>query len=185
MTTIELVRHAKAESRDRWWGKPDRERPLTEDGWEQSRLLAHQILADGPLAGLYSSPFTRCTQTLAPLAQKTGLPIIPEDVLGEATRLPVLDGGDAWVASAWLGGRAIALVNRVVAQHRDERVVLCSHGDVIPALLAVLTGRDALHLSDVRLRKGARVSLRFEGTRCASASRVPPPLEAIESHPDD
>lgn len=183
MTTIELVRHAKAQSRDRWWGKPDRERPLTDEGWGESRLLARQILSDGPVAALYSSPFARCTQTLAPLAQETQLPIIPEDVLGEATRLPVLDGGDAWVASAWLGGRAIALVNRVVAQHQDGRVVLCSHGDVIPALLAVLTGRDGLELSDVRLRKAARVTLLFEGTRCASASRVPPPFEGTEPDP--
>lgn len=175
MTTIELVRHTNALDRDRWWGKPDLDRPLTDDGRVQARALATDLLAAGPVHAIYTSPFVRCVQSVEPLADATGLPVVTDDGLGEVTRMPVSDGGDAWVAAAWLGGRAISLVNRVVASHGDERVVLCSHGDVVPALLAVLTGRDGIGLNDVKVRKGARVSLRFEGTRCVDAVKLPPP----------
>lgn len=170
MTTIELVRHAKAHSRDRWWGKPDRKRPLTDSGHDQARDLARAILAAGPVDALWSSPFVRCVQTLEPLATKAALPVQTDEALAEAATLPVVDGGDAWVAAAWLGGRAIAFVNWLCDEHPSGRVVACSHGDIIPALMAVLVGRDGLDLSDVRLRKGGRYTLQFEGRRCVGAT---------------
>jgi broad specificity phosphatase PhoE len=95
--------------------------------------------------------------------------------LGEAPGLPVHDRGDPWVGAAWLGGRAAALVDRLVRAHPEGRLVVCSHGDVIPALLAVLAGRDGLALDDVHLHKGARVTLRFDGARCVGADRKGPP----------
>lgn len=177
MTRIELVRHAKAQSRDRWWGKPDRDRPLNEAGIDQSRTLARRLSQGPRISALYSSPFQRCIQTLEPLAHATGLTTQCEDALAEVTALPMLDDGDGWVASAWLGGRAIALVNLLVQKHDGERVVLCSHGDVVPALMALLVGRDELDIESVRLKKGAWFSLDFEGTRCVAATFSPAPTE--------
>ena len=175
VTTVELVRHAKAYGRDRWWDKADRERPLTEAGFAQARELGRQLAAGGPIAGLYSSPFVRCVQTLEPLAEMLGAKIVEEEALGEATTLPVHDGGDAWVASAWLGGRAVALIDRLVGEHEGGRIVLCSHGDVVPAVTALLVGRDALPLDDVRCRKGGRFVFEFEGSRCTGVSSRPAP----------
>lgn len=175
-TTIELVRHAKAHSRDRWWGRPDQERPLTDAGAEQARAIAEELRASGaPIAALRSSPYVRCVQTLAPLGEILGLEIAHDGALGEATRLAVTDGGDGWVSSAWLGGRALALVEGLLREHPGDRLVLCSHGDVVPALLAVLVGRDGLDLPDVRVRKGGRVTLRFDGATCVDAEPHPPP----------
>ncbi len=175
-TTIELVRHAKAHSRDRWWGRPDRERPLTDQGMDQARELA-RILPDAgpPIAKLFSSPWVRCTQTLDPLADAMGVHVVDSEQLGEVANLPVHDGGDAWVTSAWLGGRAVSFVDRVVAEYRGKRVVACSHGDVIPAVMALVVGRDGLDLADVRCRKGARFTLVFDGPRCVDATLHPPP----------
>ncbi|CAN5369154.1 hypothetical protein BH23ACT7_BH23ACT7_00180 [soil metagenome] len=175
MTTIELVRHAKAHSRDRWWGKPDLDRPLTESGMDQAREIGRALRAGGPIAKLYSSPYVRCTQTLDPLADALGVHTVEDEALGEARTLPVHDAGDAWVAPAWLGGRAVAFVNRVVAEYPGKRIVACSHGDVIPALMALLVGRDGLAIDDVRCRKGARFTLTFDGGRCLRAEHVPPP----------
>jgi broad specificity phosphatase PhoE len=176
VTTIELVRHAKAHSRDSWWGKPDRDRPLNAAGLDQSRSLARDLRQGEPLKAIYSSPFLRCVQTMEPLAEAVGLPITPEEGLAEITALPVLDG-DGWVASAWLGGRALAWVDTVVTKHADDRIVACTHGDVAPALLALLAGRDGLNVEQVRLRKGARVSLTFDGRRCVVATPYPAPSE--------
>lgn len=176
MTTIELVRHAKAHSRDRWWGRPDRDRPLTDAGMDQARALA-KLLPDAglPIAQLYSSPWVRCTQTLDPLADAMGTAVADAEELGEVVSLPVHDGGDAWVTSGWLGGRALAFVDRVLAAHAGRRVVACSHGDVIPALVALLVGRDGLDLTDVRCPKGGRFTLSFEGPTCTDATFHPPP----------
>jgi broad specificity phosphatase PhoE len=175
MTTVELVRHAKAYPRDQWWGKADRERPLTESGMAQARRLARELYAHGPIAVLYSSPFVRCMQTLEPLAELSSAKLIAEPALGEAITLPVHDGGDAWVASAWLGGRAVAFLDRIVAEHTGDRLVLCSHGDVIPAVTALLVGRDGLDVENVRIRKGGRLTLKFDGNTCVEATVAPAP----------
>ena len=175
-TTIELVRHAKAHSRDRWWGRPDRDRPLTEAGMDQARALA-QVLPEGssPIVKLFSSPWVRCTQTLDPLADAMGVNVVDVDALGEVVSLPVHDGGDAWVTSAWLGGRAVSFIDRAVAEYAGKRVVACSHGDVIPAVVALIVGRDAVDVTDVRCQKGGRFTLEFDGGRCVSATSHPPP----------
>lgn len=175
-TVLELVRHAKAHSRDRWWGRPDRERPLTDAGMDQARALA-KILHDGddPVVKLFSSPWTRCTQTLDPLADLLGVHTVEEDALGEVVALPVHDGGDAWVTSAWLGGRTLRFVNDVIERYEGKRVVACSHGDVIPAVVALIVGRDDLDLTEVRCKKAGRFTLTFTDGVCRSAEYHPPP----------
>lgn len=174
-TTIEFLRHAEAVGRDRWWGRPDRERPLTEEGRQQSRAVTRALSAGPPIAALYTSPLLRCTETLEPLAASLGLDLVHDEALAEAATLPVVDGGDAWVASAWMGGRGLALFDRLLPDHAGERLVACSHGDVIPAVLAALVGRDGVDLTDVRCPKGGWFTLTFEGSRCVQALPHPAP----------
>jgi 8-oxo-dGTP diphosphatase len=175
VTTIELVRHAKAVPRDRWTGRPDPQRPLTPDGEQQARALVRVLAGGGRIDEIRSSPFTRCVDTVVPLAEELGLAVEREDALAEAGGVPVLDGGDAWVASAWLAGRALVFVDHTVAEHAGGRVVACTHGDVIPALMAAIAGRDGLDLAEVGCRKGGRFTLMFDGSRCVSAERHEPP----------
>lgn len=208
-TIIELVRHAKAQSRNNWWGKSDRQRPLTKAGLAQAKGLATE-LSGAAVTRIITSPFTRCVQTVEPLAARLGVAIEKADALGESPGIPVLDGGDAWVTSAWLGGRAVGLIDQLVTDQlitdqaetnqadaegstpadewdggqpdTDEldsgqpgHIVLCSHGDVVPSVMAALSGRDGLTLSDVHLKKGARFTLTFKGSKCIAAEAVPPP----------
>lgn len=143
---------------------------------DQSRAMAQALLAAGaPIAKLFSSPWVRCIQTLDPLVDGLGVQVVEAEQLGEVVNLPVHDGGDAWVTSAWLGGRGVALLDRIVAEHPGRRVVACSHGDVIPAVVALLVGRDGLDTTDVRCRKGGRFTLDFEGARCTEATYHEPP----------
>ncbi|MFO8076577.1 MAG: histidine phosphatase family protein [Actinomycetota bacterium] len=175
---IEVLRHAKAHSRKRWNGGSDRERPLDDTGQAQARRLVDELRAGGPIAAIRTSPLVRCTETVAPLAAALGQTPILDERLAELRTLPVHDRGSAWVASAWLGGRALAVVDELATVPVDGRVVLCSHGDVIPALLATLVGRDGLALNDVRVRKGGRVTLEVTDGRVRRAVAVPPPRPA-------
>jgi 8-oxo-dGTP diphosphatase len=176
VTTVELVRHASAAPRAAWTDRPDVERPLDDVGGAQARAIAEQLAGGAPIAALYASPAVRCAQTLQPLAGATGLEIASAEGLAEAATLPVLDGGDPWVAAAWLGGRTLRLLDELVAAHAGQRVVACSHGDVIPAVMAALVGRDGLGLADVRCRKAGRFTLTFNNDgRCADAVRKDPP----------
>lgn len=66
-TTVILVRHAeKADDSE--------DPPLSEKGFERSRLLA-EMLSRAEVAALFSSQYQRTQQTLDPLAQRTGLNI--------------------------------------------------------------------------------------------------------------
>lgn len=178
MTILELVRHGDSVNRSGWWNRPDRDRPLSDKGHQQARRLATALTglgAEGAVAAVLSSPYLRCIQTVAPLAESLGLPVTTEEGLAEAPATPDTDG--PWTTSAWLAGRALKVVGRMVAAHPDGRVVACSHGDVVPALMALLAGRDELQVANARLRKGARFTLTFEGSRCTGATAWPVPGE--------
>jgi 2,3-bisphosphoglycerate-dependent phosphoglycerate mutase len=73
--TIYIVRHCKASGQD-----PDA--PLTREGVAQATQLADR-LALLPIERITSSPFLRATQSIAPLAQRLGLPIITDERLAE------------------------------------------------------------------------------------------------------
>lgn len=175
MTTVELVRHAKAGSRDQWTQGPDRDRPLSASGREQADWLTTELSAGQPVAALYTSPLVRCRQTLEPLAAALGLPLVDADALAEAAGVPVVDAGSLWVGSAWLAGRALGLLDHAVAEHAGARVVCCSHGDVLPSLLALLAGRDGLALTDTHLKKAGRATLTFDGAACVDVALVDAP----------
>lgn len=125
-------------------------------------------LASVPLAGLVRSPLLRCEQTLVPLAAERRLdPVVEPDLsevdygewtgrqLGELVKEPLWKVVQAHPSAAHFpGGEGLATVQaRAVAAVRkhDERVtaevgehavwLLCSHGDVIKALLADALGQ--------------------------------------------
>ena len=174
-TVVELLRHAVAHSRGQW-EHDDGWRPLDDVGRAQADQLAATLPAQGsPIVAIASSPVARCTQTVAPLAAAIGLGVIDEQGLEEVDEVPLSDAGDRWVDAAWKGGRALATVDALVAAHQGARVVACSHGDVVPSLVALLAGRDGLDLPDVRCPPAGRFTLTFSDGRCTGVVPVAPP----------
>jgi 8-oxo-dGTP diphosphatase len=78
---VYLVRHARAGHRGDWNGD-DRLRPLDERGRLQAERLVGQL--DGRnFSRIVSSPFTRCVETVVPLAQARALTLEEDDALAE------------------------------------------------------------------------------------------------------
>jgi 8-oxo-(d)GTP phosphatase len=137
--SVLLVRHAKAGDRDKWGGRDDL-RPVSPKGEVQAKALVDQ-LADFEIERVLSSPYLRCTQTVAPLAAARGLAVEPCDDLAEGE-----------------GPAGLALVRRLLAE--PNHTVLCTHGDVVEEVLDGL-GVDR----DDFTRKGATWVLEPDGAR--------------------
>jgi 8-oxo-dGTP diphosphatase len=148
-----VVRHADAGHRSEWDG-PDHTRPLSTRGWRQATGLVEPLGDDQP-SRLLASPYTRCVQTLEPLAEHLGLAVEPDDRLAEGA------------------GAAGAL--ELADELAGTTAVLCSHGDVIPDLLEQLV-RDGVKLrDDLRWQKASTWIFLRDGHRLAKGRYVPPP----------
>lgn len=131
--SIFLVRHAKAGKRSQW-DREDALRPLDDAGKRQAAALADRLSEYAPVA-LVSSPAVRCRETLEPLAERCGLVVVSEPKLYE--ELPYE------IALDYVMGVA-------------DRTVLCSHGDVIPAIIDALVRR-GMHVEGMRDSRKASV----------------------------
>jgi 8-oxo-dGTP diphosphatase len=110
---ILLLRHTSAGHR-RTWGGPDHLRPLDEQGRREAEVLAG-LYAPYAVERVLTSPYTRCRQSVEPLARDLGLRVEERIELAEgATRAETL-----------------ALVDEVSGQS----AVLCTHGDIVAELL--------------------------------------------------
>jgi len=76
-----LVRHARAGDRETWRGD-DRERPLDDRGRARVAELIH-LLAPFPVDVVLSSPYLRCVETAAPIAEARGVALELRAELGE------------------------------------------------------------------------------------------------------
>ena len=110
MSSVHLIRHAKAKNRLAW-EQPDHLRPLTKRGRREADAIARR-LAQEPVARLVSSPFVRCVQTLEPLAVELDLPIETTDLLTEGA-----------------GGESAAEL--VLTLATTGSIAVCTHGDVV------------------------------------------------------
>lgn len=152
--SILLVRHAKAGRRADWIG-PDHLRPLSEKGRRQADGLIG-LLAGRPVTRVLSSPSVRCVETVEPLAAVLGLAVETTSALAEG------------VATA----KPMALVRGSAA----PTTVLCTHGDVIPAVLDALEVEDRLYLPPgYAVAKGSTWELEEDGGRVVRACYIPPP----------
>jgi 8-oxo-(d)GTP phosphatase len=118
---IVALRHGKAVSPGDWNGS-DASRPLLERGRLQALSVAPGIAAFGPVK-LVTSTAVRCIETVGPTASRTGLAAKESDGISQ----------DAYE-------RGEDTVEAVVAKRlkRSVSAVLCSHGPVLPRILAAI-----------------------------------------------
>ncbi len=178
--SVLLLRHAWALERAQWEGA-DRRRPLSGRGRAQAQALPGHLAALGVMpVMLVATPTERSAATLGPLARSRGLPIHEDE---RFTDVPApLRCDDGWGSAAWLAVRAMAGLDQVMQRavgivvdpegrgrdgrtdetvgrdtgssaREEQAVVVCAHGETLPALLAGLGARDGW-----RLERGPDVS---------------------------
>ena len=147
--TILLLRHASALRRGDW-PHHDQLRPLTTKGYAQAAALVEQLRPFG-VNRIVSSPFVRCVETVAPLSSHLLRPLLTSDHLAEGME---------------------AKATELVDPASDEVVLLCSHGDVVPALLEALAPTADLG-HDPRCEKGSTWVVEVGGR---TVSYLPPPI---------
>ena len=117
-----IVRHAEAGERAAWTGD-DRRRPLTATGRRQAEALI-ETLAPHDFDHILSSPARRCVDTVRPMAEQRRMSLVEDDTLSEGTPFDLID--------------------RLLRRYSLDDVLLCSHGDVIGAIITALEQRSSL-----------------------------------------
>lgn len=123
--------------------------PLTAEGARQALRLADQ-LAECGIERIVTSPYARAVQSIAPLAQRLGLPLIADERLIErALSAAPLDEWQAALQATfedldrcYAGGessrtamrRAVALLNEIAA-HPAQISAVVTHGNLMALLL--------------------------------------------------
>ena len=146
-----LVRHAHAGDKRAWHG-PDTMRPLSDSGWREAHGLLTQ-LRDFQITRILSSPAVRCLQTVEPLAQRRSLQVESAEVLR------VDADPDALLA--------------LLLDPAAGDVVLCSHGELIGAVLMRLLGQGPAG-DKMAWPKGSTWVLELDGGRLRHSRYLPP-----------
>jgi 8-oxo-(d)GTP phosphatase len=155
-----LVRHGHAGTK-RHRRRDDHLRPLNRQGLADAVALSRLLVPYRP-SRIVSSPFLRCTQTVAPLAQALGLPIEEStDLIPEA----------AAAAPRFVLGIAVT-----TDDGPSGAVVVCTHGEVIHELQLSL-GKDGppSFRTDSPREKGSVWVLDREDGIFVGATYLPPP----------
>ena len=137
---IVALRHGKAVPAEDWDG-PDATRPLMQRGTDQALSVAHGIAAYRP-ERLITSTAERCVRTIAPTARVTGLDVDETTVISQ----------DEYRT----GGAAVR--DYVAKRLRKGRTtVLCSHGPVLPQIIAAVAEATGTERG-ARLQRAAALS---------------------------
>lgn len=161
MTTVYLVRHAKALSRRAWAG-PDDRRPLSSDGRRQAEDLPRHLGAS-EIGRLASSPHVRCVETLEPLAEARRLEVEVHDELAE-------------------GRAGTAALEHLLELAEDGPVVACTHGDVLLDALVELRSAGVRLEGPLQCRKASTWVLETEDGSFTRGQYLEPPQAHAERH---
>jgi len=142
MTAVLFVRHAQPD--ERW--ADDRTRPLTAQGLADREQVT-ALLTRFSIGAFYSSPYKRSVDTIAGAARLLGREISLDERLRERRRgenagnyreirwadLDFHEPGGESIRSTQ--ARNLAALGEILLRHRDETVVIGSHGAALSSIL--------------------------------------------------
>ena len=192
MTKIIIIRHGESESNRLHCLAGHLDLDLTEIGYSQAEETA-AYLASERIDAVYSSSLQRAMHTAEPHAKRRGLAVVASDALREAqcgewegrrvAELAVeypesyaigflkkfgtceIPGGESIPAC---GKRVYDEILRIAKAHKDETVLLVSHGGAIRIFWAMISGIAAEDITDENLPYPTNASFStvlFDGER--------------------
>lgn len=182
MVKIYLVRHGYSigNEKDLITGHYDCD--LNAVGFQQAELIAQYLFENIKIDAVYSSDLCRAVNTVKPVAEKCGLPIISEPAFRE------LSAGDweglsfdeasklypdlfkAWVnkeegarpvrGETWesLYDRATKRLEELMQEVDGKNIVICTHGGVIKVLQCYFMGKPVQYMAEIDWVSNASVS---------------------------
>lgn len=149
LTRVYFVRHAQPVHSH----EEDRTRPLTEEGKQDTALVA-EVLADKQIDAFYCSPYLRSLDTIRPAAAVSGLPILQDERLrerqaGEQGNANLRDADSPlrrrWQDFSWHepGGesigqvqqRNIAALQEILLKNPGKNIAIGTHGTALSSIL--------------------------------------------------
>lgn len=147
MATFEIFAHLDVVGRQGWQGDAD-DRPLTDIGKRQAEKIADELLASGPVNGVFASTNRRCRESVEPLANRVGVAV--RDAPGfqpPPSQAGGQEAGSNPLNPAYQAGSTYADLQRMQAGMPNGRFVICSNGgDIITSLLTFLAGANGLEV---------------------------------------
>jgi broad specificity phosphatase PhoE len=164
--TIHFVRHGEtlATAEGRFCGQ--RDCALSDRGRRQEEAIVERCAAGGEWRAVYTSPLTRCRAMAEAFAARLGIPLAVEDCLQEIdhgtwdgrleeeventepdayrayVRHPGIFGAPQGENGFQVAARALPVVERIRAAHRDGDVLVVSHKATIRIIACALLGID-------------------------------------------
>jgi len=173
--------------------------PLSEAGRAQAAALARS-LADEGIGRLFSSPFLRCIETAAPLAERLGLPIRPEpglsewlnrewfaespELLAPDERMRLFPRIDPRYTPRGRARHGESVARRLVAETRGG-LALVGHGASVLGALAALLEVDPAEAPELGYAAAALLVRRPGAWTLAELRGSPPPAGAASESPGD
>lgn len=184
MTTIYFVRHAQPN----YQNHDDLSRELTPQGL-QDRMKVVAALQNATVHAVFSSPYKRAIDTVAPLAVSRGLtvetdPDFRERKVGDGW----LEDFTAFAKAQWAAfdfalengeslrqvqARNLAALNRVLEKHPGETVIIGTHGTALSTLMDhFCPGFGYEGFDRIRNVMPWVVRMTFDGTTCVDVTEV-------------
>ena len=135
-------------------------------GTDQAAQIASGLAAYAP-ERIISSPAARCLATVAPVSHLTGLPIKQEPGISQ----------DAYEAGQ---DNVAEIVRKRLKRH--ESVVLCSHGPVLPEIIAEVAMQLEAPPDSIYRRAGSLGTGDFAVLHVSHRKGKPAQLVAVEIH---
>lgn len=184
MTTVYFVRHAQPN----YENHDDLTRELTEKGLADRKLVT-AFLMDKNINAVLSSPFQRSIDTVKDFADTKGLSITVENDFRERRIDSVwIEDFNAFCVQQWadfnyklsdgesLGevqARNIAALNRVLAEHEGENVVIGSHGTALSTIINYYDPTFGYaQFEEIRGLMPWIVKFKFSGSRFESVEKI-------------
>ncbi len=184
MTTVYFVRHAQPN----YENHDDLSRELTQQGL-QDRIKVVEALKNTEIHAVFSSPYKRAVDTVAPLAESRGLAIetdadFRERKVGDGW----LEDFTAFAKAQWadfdfalehgeslrqVQTRNLAALERVLERYPDKTVVIGTHGTALSTLMEYFRpGFGYAGFDRIREVMPWVVRMTFDGTDCMDVTEI-------------